>query len=41
LTEEWKPKWHYIKGHNGDKYNDRADEIATSFADKDPVELRK
>ena len=41
LTEEWKPKWHYVKGHNGDKYNDRADEIATSFADKDPVELRK
>lgn len=41
LTEEFKPKWHYVKGHNGDKWNDRADEIATSFADNDPVKLKK
>ncbi len=41
LTEELKPKWHYVKGHNGDKWNDRADEIATTFADGVPVELRK
>lgn len=41
LTEEFKPKWIYVKGHNGDKYNDRADAIATSFADDDPVELKK
>jgi ribonuclease HI len=41
LTEEFKPKWHYVKGHNGDKWNDRADEIATSFADDEPVKLKK
>ena len=40
LTEEFKPTWEYVKGHNGDKYNDRADEIATSFADNDPVQLK-
>ncbi|MEK7175431.1 MAG: ribonuclease H [Patescibacteria group bacterium] len=32
-----KIKWIYVKGHNGDKYNERADEIATSFADNKPV----
>lgn len=41
LTEEFKLKWTYVKGHSGDKYNDRVDEIATSFADNDPVELIK
>jgi ribonuclease HI len=41
LTEELKPKWIYVKGHNGDKYNERADVIATSFAEGEPVELRK
>lgn len=41
LTQELKPKWNYVKGHNGDKYNDRADEIATSFADDNPVKLKK
>ncbi len=41
LTEELKTTWEYVKGHNGDKYNDRADEIATSFADNEPVELKK
>ena len=40
LTEEFKPKWHYVKGHNGDKWNDRVDEIATSFADDSPVKLK-
>lgn len=40
LTEELKPKWAYVKGHNEDKYNDRADLIATSFAEGEPVELR-
>ncbi|MEO5635152.1 MAG: ribonuclease HI [Candidatus Paceibacterota bacterium] len=39
LTEEIKPKWTYVKGHNEDKYNDRADLIATSFAEGEPVEL--
>ena len=41
LTEDLKPKWTYVKGHNGDKYNERADEIATSFAEGFPVELKK
>lgn len=40
LTEEFKPKWSYVKGHSGDKWNDRVDEIATSFADNNPVELK-
>jgi len=33
LTQELKSKWTYVKGHNEDKYNDRADLIATSFAE--------
>jgi len=41
LTEELKPKWIYVKGHNENKYNNRADEIATSFADDSPVKLKK
>jgi ribonuclease HI len=41
LTKEIKSKWHYVKGHAGHKYNERADEIATSFADQAPVELRR
>ena len=41
LTQELKPKWTYVKGHNEDKWNERADEIATSFADGNPVQLKK
>lgn len=41
LTGEFKPQWTYVKGHSGDKYNDRVDEIATSFADDNPVPLKK
>jgi len=41
LVQEFKPKWNYVKGHNDDLYNDRADEIATSFADNASVKLRK
>ena len=41
LTKELKPTWTYVKGHNEDKWNERADEIATSFADGNPVELKK
>jgi hypothetical protein len=41
LNEELKPKWTYVKGHNEDKYNDRADLIATSFAEGEPVKLKK
>src|SRR3989338_1067168 len=40
LNTELKPKWTYVKGHNGDKYNDRADLIATSFAEGFPVKLK-
>ncbi|MBI2627588.1 ribonuclease HI [Candidatus Nomurabacteria bacterium] len=39
LTQELKPKWTYVKGHNENKYNDRADFIATSFAEGEPVEF--
>lgn len=41
FNQKIKPKWHYVAGHSGHKYNDRVDEIATSFADDDPVELKK
>ena len=41
LTQELKPKWTYVKGHNGDKWNERADTIATSFAEGEPVQLKK
>ncbi len=40
LVEELKPKWTYVKGHNGDKHNELADVIATSFADNTPIKLR-
>jgi ribonuclease HI len=41
LTQEFKPKWTYVKGHNENKWNERADEIASSFAEGVPVKLRK
>lgn len=41
FTQELNPKWTYVKGHNEDKYNDRADLIATSFAEGESVELKK
>ncbi|MFA6257070.1 MAG: ribonuclease HI [Candidatus Paceibacterota bacterium] len=41
LTQEFKLKWHYVAGHSGHKWNDRVDEIATTFADNEPVELKK
>ena len=40
LVQGFKIKWNYVAGHVGDKYNERADEIATSFADDMPVKLR-
>lgn len=40
LVQELKPKWTYVKGHNENKYNDRADEIATSFAEGSKVKLK-
>ncbi len=41
LNAELKPKWHYVAGHSGHEWNERADVIATSFADNEPVELAK
>jgi ribonuclease HI len=41
LTKFFKIKWTYVKGHNENKWNERADLIATSFADGNPVELKK
>jgi len=40
FNSEVKPKWHYVAGHSGHKYNDRVDMIATSFADGEPVDLK-
>jgi ribonuclease HI len=39
-TEGKDIKWKIIPGHAGIKYNERADIIATSFADNVPIELR-
>jgi len=41
LNQELKPKWHYVAGHSGHEHNDRADLIATSFADNTEIELAK
>jgi ribonuclease HI len=41
LNKLIKPKWSYVKGHSGHEFNDRVDLIATSFAEGEPVELRK
>ncbi|MEQ1625483.1 MAG: ribonuclease HI [Sediminibacterium sp.] len=41
LNQELKPKWHYVEGHAGHEYNERADVIATSFADNEFIELKK
>lgn len=42
LNQEFKPKWTYVKGHNDNKYNERADVIATSFAgDDEAIVLKK
>ncbi|PIR68521.1 ribonuclease HI [Candidatus Nomurabacteria bacterium CG10_big_fil_rev_8_21_14_0_10_35_16] len=41
LTEKLKPKWSYVEGHAGHEHNERADEIATSFAEGEPVKLKK
>ena len=41
LNQELRPKWSYVEGHNGHEHNERADVIATSFADSEPVKLKK
>jgi len=30
IASKHEVKWHWVKGHNGDKYNEMADELATS-----------
>ncbi len=40
LTQELKPKWTYVKGHHEDKYNNRADEIATGLAGGEEIILK-
>lgn len=39
LSSKFKIKWMYTPGHNGDKWNDRADEIATNLADGNEIKL--
>lgn len=41
LNEEFKPKWTYVKGHDENKWNERADVIATSFAGGETIDLKK
>lgn len=41
LSQNFKIKWTYVEGHMGDKWNERADEIATNFADGIKIKLRK
>jgi ribonuclease HI len=41
LSQQFKIKWTYVEGHMGNKHNERADEIATSFADGNKIELKK
>ncbi|MFA6585895.1 MAG: ribonuclease H [Candidatus Paceibacterota bacterium] len=40
LTKLFKIKWIYVEGHNGNKWNERADEIATNFADGNEIRLK-
>ncbi|MFA6324966.1 MAG: ribonuclease H [Candidatus Paceibacterota bacterium] len=37
LSKNFNIKWTYVKGHAGFEWNERADVIATSFADNEPV----
>ncbi len=41
LSQQFKIKWAYVEGHNDNKWNDRADEIATNFADGNKIKLKK
>jgi ribonuclease HI len=40
LSQQFKIKWTYVEGHMGHKYNERADEIATNFADGIKMKLK-
>ncbi len=41
LASSFKIKWSYVEGHAGNKWNERADEIATGFADGLEVQLKR
>ncbi len=41
LNAELKPKWTYVKGHDENPHNNRADEIAVSFSQGEPLKLKK
>lgn len=41
LSKLFKIKWIYVEGHCGHKWNERADEIATNFADGVAMKLKK
>jgi ribonuclease HI len=41
VSKKIKIKWTYVEGHAGILYNERADLIATSFADDEDIELIK
>ncbi len=40
FSQLFKIKWTYVQGHVGDKYNERADKIATNFADGYKIKLK-
>jgi len=39
VHKKLKVEWHKVKGHSGDEFNERADVIATMFADNEFIEL--
>jgi ribonuclease HI len=41
FSQQFKIKWTYVEGHMSHKYNERADEIATNFADGIKIKLKK
>lgn len=41
LALEFRPSWGYVKGHHEDPHNNRADQIASDFAEGLPVDLRR
>lgn len=40
VSKKMKIKWTYVEGHAGILYNERADAIATAFADEEYIDLK-